>query len=358
MIKPEIAMIVPVTGATPSQRLNLESLMRQKGASCQVIMVVADRSDEALSVSEDLSQRYPHSRVVIAGKAEHCSQKNWNLIAGVQSVEGSVDVLVFCDSGHQAHDSWLSGLIKPITEGAMVSSGYHQVYSEKKGIFVNAQAVCVQFLSQIRKLPGCRQTWGGATAIRADCFDSLKVIELWSTNIVDDVSLSWLLSQHKIGIAIPDQPDLATNLSNQSVTGLQKWLIRQWAYLKYIHPLLWLLTGLVSYLASSLVCGSLLLAGSSVFFFWGSPLLFASGTVLLCFILFVSVLYKKHPEPGNLLHWYFASLIALLLSTTSHLASMIKNEIEWSGISYRVTMRGRVTMIIRPNSDMEITEKS
>lgn len=348
--QPFVSLIVPVTGYSPDLEANLTSLARQQYEPFSITFVLQDRDDPALKVVESLTMQYDHVKVVFSGRATGCSQKNHNLLAGVRTCTPQTAILAFCDSGHNAPPKWLHNLLLPLLPPAThdISSGYHQIYPEKAGIVSQGRAICVLSLNLIRQIPGLGQPWGGATTISKTIFEKYGVAALWEKSVVDDVTLAKLLAHNNIDVAIPKGHEMQTKVTDLSFAGWSSWLTRQWAYLKFVFPLLWLGAGICTL---SILCGMIitfLLCGISLLSFSPHPLLPYCLTNLAAFLLFAGFLYWKHPSPGSSIHWFPATIAALAMAGYCHGKTWFSQSIHWAGIRYRVGKNGRVLAVIRP----------
>lgn len=354
---PQVSVIVPVAGATVDLEICLGSFLQQEYPEFTVIFVTQDEQDPAVPIIEKVIAGQTKGRRINAGKAVACSQKNHNLIQGVRAADPATDILVFCDSGHYAHSRWLQRLIFPLqTSSVVVSSGYHHVFPEKSCICAIGRAICVLGLFLVRQIPVFAQPWGGATAMKSVDFQKLGVAELWSSTIVDDVTLADYLQKNKMVVAIPTGADVKTVVSDCTWQAWESWLVRQWAYLKFLFPKLWFVTGMTGIAFTLLVyfCIVVVLA-------WGLEIfperLNYSAAVFLALILLVAgMLRTQHPAPGSLILWYPAFFSALLMAGWCHARTWFADSITWAGIIYKVAAGGKVVEIIRP-LESELQEK-
>jgi len=346
---PFVSLIIPVTGEPSDLTANVKTLIDQSYHFFDITFVLQDQHDPAVPIITELTKEHAQATHIYSGKTTKCSQKNYNLLAGIQKTGTKPDILVFCDSGHCAPPDWLNALLQPLLTktSCLVASGYHQIYPKKHRICSQGRAICVLTLSLIRRLPFLGQPWGGATAIRREVFEDISVADTWKENIVDDVSLAKLLQQNNISVTIPDQTDLKTYLSDLSIQGWVIWLTRQWAYLKFIFPGLWLAAGILTVMAAVSVLASLIIAIASLFFPSLRFLLQYSLPSLFLFFLFTGFIYFKHPFPGSFLSWLPASLAALAMAAYCHTRTWFSMVINWAGIQYRVGKNGKVLNIIR-----------
>ncbi len=348
-IPPRVTLIVPVAGAPANLAGNLRSLLRQEYPAYTVIFVTQDEHDPAVPVIREGIAGRANAQHVTAGKASASSQKNCNLLRGVLASDVTTDILVFCDSGHSAHPAWLERLIHPLrtSPSVAVSSGYHHVLPGSRCLCSTGRAICVLGLYLARRIPAFTQPWGGALAIRRDDFEKLGVADLWRTTVVDDVTLADHLQKKKIKVAVPPDADLQTVIDDCSWRAWESWLVRQWAYLKFLFPGLWLCAGLAGIAFTLLVafCCAVVMTG-------GGGLLsvreVAAALVFLAAGAIGSLLVRsRHPAPGSLICWYPALLAALVMAGWCHSRTWFSDSITWAGIRYRVAAGGKVVGIVR-----------
>jgi ceramide glucosyltransferase len=344
---PRVAVLVPVTGAAAGLATRLSRLLSQNYPDYQVVFTTRDAADPATAVIRSLLPSFPRSRHVLAGPARGCGQKNQNLLAAVQLVGRTPEILVFCDSNQEASPNWLKALVAPIVRGeAQVSCGFHHVIAAEPAIAASGHAITVLTLYLTKSFRRLNQPWGGATAIPRSLFENLDVARLWAENIVDDVSLAARLVRAGIPVALSPGASLSTLLDHETVAGWQDWLVRQWLYLKFCLPATWLAAGLLVHV----LLGLAVLAGVRL---WLLPLGAVAAGPALAGALFLAgltglgiALRSYHPQPGPLAQWLPAYFAALGLASWCHLKTLFTMEMRWRGIIYRVGWRGRVIKIV------------
>ncbi len=345
----KVNIIVPLGGYTDSLLPQLQSIISQTYPFSKLICVTEDKDDTAVPVILKLiddDQRIIH---VCAGRTTGCSQKNHNLIAGLEHLTADCEILVFCDAGHEAPHNWLENLITPLHDSTSIttSSGYHHVYPASTGLAIYCRAVCVSTLHMLRRIPFISQPWGGATAVRLNDFKTMNVAKTWSTTIVDDVTLSNLLQLRGKKLIIPKNADTRTYINSKSFSSMINWLVRQIAYLKFIFPATWVFLGVALFLLSFGLYCSIATLLMNLF----SPLptqgLFLSTLYLLLFILFSMSLRMYHPSPGAAAYWYTSCLLCPPLACWCHAKAWFTSKIYWENTTYTVTKRGIVVGIER-----------
>lgn len=343
---PPLALIVPVAGAPPGLARRLTALLHQDYPDYQVIFAIRDRRDPAARVITELSPGKAPARLVVAGPARTCGQKNQNLLAGVRLAGENPEILATCDSNQEAPPDFLRKLAAPVARGqGAVTSGYHQVIPGDRRLTTWGRAVCVLFLYLTKAVPRLNQPWGGATAIRRDLFAALNVDRLWAETVVDDVSLAALLIREGIPVRLSFGADLATPVSGETLGSWQSWLFRQWIYLKYYLPGSWLAAGAFIHFLALLT----LYSAAAVFLAawgWAAPgaalpaLTFLTGLGLLALSL-----RRLHPAPPGWPLWLAACLASLFMASWVHFLTCLTQKISWRGTAYMVDWRGRVASV-------------
>jgi ceramide glucosyltransferase len=343
---PNVAVIVPATGQAPGMDRCIQSLVNLDYTDYEIIFVTSDSKDPASAIIQRAIKESPFSRLVFSGKAQKCGQKNHNLLAGIAAASEKTEILVFCDSTRFAETSWLKGLIDPIiSEPALVSSGYHQIVPGSGNTAHISHAIAVLILYLIKENPLLTQPWGGSTAISKKAFLSLKIHEEWSHNIVDDVCLAAHLNKKKVPVLSGKGEYLKTPLYNESFSTLLQWLIRQWIYLKFYFPGLWIGAGICCYF----LCGLLFLSAikcMGVLAGWTTLLQAFFPFSFLVFFTGLGLFIRRfHPCPGGIPGWLAALCFAIFVAGLSHLKTLFTMKICWKGITYHVNWRGIVKKI-------------
>lgn len=344
---PEVALIVPAAGNPPALSACVRSLLGQDYPCLQVVFVTRDSADEANGVILQEIEGNPRARLLHSGRSERCGQKNHSLLAGIRAVGVKPEILAFCDSTRIARPSWLKGLVSPLCSGARgVTSGYHHVIPRDRRIATLGHACSVLILYLTKGIGPMNQPWGGATAIRRDLFEALGVPAVWERNVVDDVSLGACLKRNRIPVAFSPGSCLETPVSDESFQTWNRWLIRQWLYLKFCFPLTWLAAGLCCHLfsAAMLVSAGIALAGAAGWAGGGE----AAHSIL--FLLFLVVLAGSLrgllPFPAPRFHWLGACFFTILLASWSHLLTLPRRELSWKSILYKVSEGGVVEEVM------------
>ncbi len=344
---PKVTAIVPAAGLPQGLDACLASLQSQDYPDYELIFVTADWQDPAAAVIQQSIGTHKTVRLICSGEATSCGQKNHSILAALKVASDDTEVFVFCDSTRTAPPFWLKSLILPIATGTItITSGYHHIVFPKNAPFaVRVHACIVLMLYITRGIRRLMQPWGGSMAIARNTFQSLKIAELWSRNVVDDVSLAAHLK--KMGVAVCPVPEacLATPLEQETAMHWLRWMDRQWLYLKFCLPASWALAGLFCYGLSSAI---LLSAAMTIMGLLGAmPLMMAAMGALFLIVLAVLglVIHSYHPDAGSRPAWLAAGFTTLIAASLSHIRSVGLSKIRWKSKRYAVGKNGVVTGI-------------
>jgi len=340
---PLVAVIAPADGADMETVHCLNSLLSQDYPVYNVIFVTRNAEYAATEAIQRVIQDYPHARHVLSGAAVTCSQKNHNLLTGIREAGDDPEILVFCDSTRLFPTSWLKAIIEPLVRNeAVITTGYHHVIPQEKRIAALAHAITVLSMYLVKTISWLNHPWGGSTAVRRKNFDELKVGEVWSRNVVDDVSLGARLKKEKIKVMDAPGACIFTPLTDGTLGVWIRWLIRQWLYLKFCLPGTWVLGGIVCHLHATLV----LVAGIwSMGLIMGLVSPIGSLSAILFFLsisLMGEALRKIHPGSGSWPFWLVAVYLTAIMISWCHLMTLFTRKIHWRGMTYRVTWGGKV----------------
>jgi cellulose synthase/poly-beta-1,6-N-acetylglucosamine synthase-like glycosyltransferase len=324
----------------------LEALLHQDYPDYQVIFATRDLEDPATRVIAALIWGSSRARLVVAGPARTCGQKNQNLLAGVRLAGKAPEILAFCDSNQEAPRDFLRKLAAPVAKGeGVVTSGYHQAIPGDHRLATWGRAVSVLTLYLTKAVPWLNQPWGGATAILRETFESLRVTHLWAETVVDDVSLAARLIQAHIPVCLSRGAELATPVTGETLASWESWLFRQWIYLKYYLPGSWMAAGILMYLLTGFTLVSFLQL-LLIPWGWGTPgMILPSLAFLMALGALGLALRRLHPCPSPWPLWLVAFLASVCMASWVHLKTCLTQKISWRGKVYQVDWRGRVSSI-------------
>lgn len=239
---PFATVFVPCRGLDQDLHENLFSLFRQDYPEYEIVFVVDDETDEAVPVIRKLidSQNVP-SKLAIAPKSAHSSQKVENLREAVLHASPRSEVFVFVDSDARPSAGWLRCLIAPLEDdntGAATGyrwfiSGSPNFASEMRSVW---NASIASALGQNSKSNFC---WGGSTAIRRDVFEKLGIRKRWRGMLSDDFTVTRAMNEAGRPIVFVPQA-LTASVENCGLGELLEFTTRQMKITRVYSPHLWI----------------------------------------------------------------------------------------------------------------------
>jgi ceramide glucosyltransferase len=344
---PKVGLIVPLTGNSPEMPAALESLLKQSYPNYQTILVTRDPEDAAIPLIRELMSCHARVRHLVSGPATACSQKNHNIVAGVRALDDNVEILVFCDSTHQAPAHFLGDLIHPIVTGAAVmTSGFHRIIPGDAHIATLGMLQTVLTLHLLHGFPAIALPWGGATAVRRLAFHAYGLEGALKVNVLDDFPQGQRLLRFGIRSVPVATAILETNLTGQTRRGWETWLTRQLLYAKYCLPSTWLAAALVVWVLAGPILFAALAGLGGILGLVAPPLALVSLGFLLALTAVGAYCRTLMPAPVPLGRWLLGFYANIFMACWCYLKTWLTDTIAWRGISYQVTWSGRVKKVI------------
>ncbi len=344
---PRVALIVPLTGNSPEMETALQSLLNQPYPNYETVLVTRDLEDPATPLVRALLAHHPNSRHIVSGPAAGCSQKNHNILAGVGALDDSVEILVFCDSTHQARPNFLRELIHPLVTGAAVlTSGFHRIIPGDARVPTLGMLQTVLTLHLLHGFAAIALPWGGATAILRSAFHNCGIAGVLGRNVLDDLPLGQRMLRFGIRTVPVATAILNTPLAGQTMRGWNTWLTRQLLYAKYCLPGTWLAGSLAVWVLAGPILLAVLAGLGGVVGLVDPPLALISLGFLLTLTAIGAWYRTLVPHPVPLGPWLLAFYASIFMACRCYIKTWRTDTIAWRGISYRVTWGGRVREII------------
>lgn len=235
---PFASIIAPCRGLDEGLRENLAALFEQNYPAYEIIFVVDDEQDAAVSVIRAVSQT--NSKLIVAGKAANCGQKVHNLRQAVLEIAAQNEILVFVDSDARPNENWLRCLVAPLADQKIGAATGYRWFISKRGNF--ASELRAVWNASIASALGAKTEknfcWGGATAIRREIFEHLNVREKWNGAASDDFALTTILQAAKLPIYfVPNC--LTASVEDCTLRELLEFSTRQLKITRVYAPHLW-----------------------------------------------------------------------------------------------------------------------
>ncbi len=357
---PPVNLICPCCGLDHDLEENLRPLLSQDYPDYKVIFTVVDPDDSAVPLIRKLLEEVGSERacLVFAGPAQNCAQKVHNQLQAIRQASRGVPILAFIDSDIHPDPNWLRHLVDPLVRPAVgMVTGYRWYVPAR-------QNLASLTLSVLNAVPGgalgrhcLNHAWGGTMAIRKEVFDRLKISEIWSGAITDDLTLS--VAVKKAGLRVVFEPKCYSASSDAvSWSGLFEFVRRQFIITKVCKPGLWFIAlgasvqyVLTIWLGLGLAIWSAWNAPDAFHFIWPIPVIIYAFGLLKGFLRRINIflVLPDHKRDLNRATWLdiFASPLTNLVMLFCIIASAPTKTITWRGTKYRLHSPSR-TEVIRP----------
>ena len=215
---PFVTVVGPCRGVEDGLAENLSALTEQDYPAYEIVFVVDDKGDPAISaINQSISDAgQPRAKLVIAPKATHSSQKVENLREAVLHADERSEVLVFVDSDARPAKDWLRRLVAPLeNEHVGATTGYRWFVSEKMTFGGELRSAWnASIASALGPNVKSNFSWGGSTAIRRDVFERLELRDRLEGTLSDDFTFTRVLRE--AGLEIRFVPQALTRSSGES----------------------------------------------------------------------------------------------------------------------------------------------
>ena len=336
-----IEVLVPIKGVTELLEAVVDSILNQSYPHYNVTFIVEDENEMALPILENRCNQLERCRIVVAGKSLIGGQKNHNLVFASGLIREDTKIIVTCDSSNIARPNWLESLTLPIRSGlSPASTTFRAFHPDPLSVAGVCQAVYGSMLTLLIAVKP--KPWGGATAIRRDVFENLKVRSAWRETVVDDLILGNLLEGAGIQIQVSPDSAMETPLRGQSIKGLLSFLHRQILFPKFTNPGVWLSSMAWQFLITASLVVSLFILGKSLL----SLSIDGNTIVALCFLASLfgafAVLNALNPYGLGLASWFIACIATLGVTSYVYVHSLFVDYIDWGGKRYHCGPSGVV----------------
>jgi Glycosyltransferase like family 2 len=208
---PPVAVIVAVKGASDITRTFFERLRHQAYPVYRIIAAVESKEDPAFAmVTEEANRPGAALRVVVAGQSERTGQKVWNLLAAIDAIEASDEIVAFIDADTLPDSGWLSrlvaSLINPVNPGREAVTGYRWIVPADKRVSSAVVAAANASVVTLLRLPYIfNHCWGGTIAMRRETLERIAIHHYWAGAISDDAQMTRAFIKARVPIFSPRQ---------------------------------------------------------------------------------------------------------------------------------------------------------
>jgi ceramide glucosyltransferase len=345
---PFATVIAPCRGLDKGLRENLLALIEQDYPDYEIVFVVDDKKDAAVPVIEEISRKAAkNAKLIIAPKADGCSQKVENLREAVLHTSDESQIFVFVDSDARPSPDWLRYLVAPLNQQNVgAATGYRWFISENPSfaseLRVAWNASIASALGPNTKTNFC---WGGSMAVRRDVFDQIAMREKWRGTLSDDFAVTRAMNEAGLEIVFVPQA-LTASVEDCSFGEMLEFTTRQMKITRVYAPHLWLL----SFFGSGLFISTMKAAFLIEMFRQTTDfaVLAAIATIVLVSIFSigkawlrleaVKLVLTKYTKQLNRQFWPQITfwLITPALFFFNSFAALLSRRMTWRGITYEL----------------------
>ena len=182
---------------------------------------------------------------MVAGQSSACSQKIHNLLHSCNNAPDDVQVFAFADTDIAPKPNWLSEMVHPLRkERHGASTGYRWFIPAKNNLPSLILSAVNGKIAQLLGNTPFNQVWGGSMAVKVKTFHEIKLDEIWSNALSDDLSLSVAVKKARKKVAFVPACIVPSH-TQTSWSGLFEFATRQFRITRIYAPITWLM-GVVS----------------------------------------------------------------------------------------------------------------
>lgn len=357
---PSVDLICPCCGLDPRLEDNLRRLLIQDYPDYKTIFVVADSDDPAVPVIQKLIDEFGPDRacLIVAGQATTCAQKVHNQLEAIRQGSRNAEVLAFADSDIHPEPNLLRHLVDPLVRPRIgVVTGYRWYVPTRH----NLATVTLSYLNIIPAgamgQHRLNHAWGGTMATRREYFDRLKIADIWSGAITDDLTLSTAAKKAKLKVMF-EPKCFSASCDSFTWSQLFEFSRRQLLITRTCAPWLWLMLFGASFQYALTFWGGVFFTVYALFtnhpdihLIWPIPVIVYVCAVIKGYMRLSNGCraLPQHINDIKRASWIdtFASPYANLVMLVCIIASVLTKTITWRGITYRLHRPDKTEIIRR-----------
>ena len=330
---PVVLVVVPCKGTDHGFYENIPAFLTQEYPGHQILFVVDSKDDPAYSALDQLTKNKPNAHLALTNPFSGCSGKVAALLTGLAST-ADAEVLVFADSDIKPDTHWLQNMVTPLQDETIgATTGYRWYFPTNWKTLLISVWNMISIVGLFYPSP---EVWGGSTAITKNLFEKLHIKEKWKTAISDDCVVTKSVKKAKYTIYF--QPKcIMESPPETSIRSFMRWGTRQFTWLRWHHPVLWL-SAFFGFVGPVIIAIGLLLLLSFGYYIPGILLSSLIFFAILCGRLAIHILPKNMVYPkerySSKICYALMTPLAFLLIAQNVIASAINREIQWAGRSY------------------------
>jgi cellulose synthase/poly-beta-1,6-N-acetylglucosamine synthase-like glycosyltransferase len=340
---PKVAVFVPCKGLEDNLASYLEGIVSQDYPDYTVTFITESENDAAVQVIKEITDRFPGSRHLVAGRAEKCCQKNHNLLKAIET-DGGSDVYIFADADIRPGPGWIRDLVLPLSRPDIpASTGFRWLTPNHRTLFGSLHSMMSAYICIL--MASTKGLWGGSMAVKKEVFDRYDVASLWARTVVDDISLTNILVKYRLKrIFVPHCIAVSSNVI-ESWEGNVEWFTRQLMFLKLYLRSMWCASLIVYSLITVTVAAAFIsiIAGIVIAEYAGLARL--SAALLLMLLATIGLNKFNYHDRQSYFYWVMLSLLGQYAGFLSLVRSASMWSLEWRRIVYEMARDGTVISV-------------
>ncbi len=237
-----VHVFLPIRRPDARSRRTIEALLQQTLRPDRIVVIVEAGPDARVAWLQELCRSHERLSLIVATQAEHCGQKNRNLLTGIAAYPDA-RYYAFCDADTQPGPYWLADhLARLLRDPALDLVSTHQWVRRQPGTgnfyYTSLHAMMIALGSH----PTLKRSgvWGGSFVIRAERWRDERVPELWSAAVSTDVVLQHLINRGRLRTHYAPELVVDGESPGLSFFATAGWFVRQMTCVKLYTPEVWL----------------------------------------------------------------------------------------------------------------------
>ena len=293
------------------------------------------------------------ARLIVAGRAEDCSQKIHNLRAATAKLADDIKHLAFFDCDGRPRPHWLrTAIYKHYLPRIGATTGYRWLIPEKPTVANHLVAAINCNVMAVLGRESHHFVWGGSWAIRRETFERLGIRDAWQNMLSDDLVASAALGRAGLEVRF-DPACVLMSTVDFNWTQMFEFVRRQYCITRHYSFRWWLVA-----LAAATVANLAWIASIAMFSLaivarphlaWlpagALTLLYGVGVYRGWAMQSLAAVYSPdhRRELRGARRWHIAGNFAVnFVQWLGLIASAFGHRIRWRSIDYRLDSTGRV----------------
>lgn len=358
---PKAAVVLSLRGPDPRLRDTLRALTTQDYANFHVHVVVDSEQDPVLGDVVEIQESCEAGRIrvsLLRNPAPTCSLKCSSLIQAVHNLDTDVEIVAFIDGDAVPHATWLKELAVPLAAGeADVVGGNRWYLPPNSGL-----GTMTRYFWNAAYMTGMwaqGAPWAGTMAFHRDTVERIGLLEAWSTAMSVDATLHRCMKQHGLKYKLVGSL-MMTNREDISVSEFHRWVTRQMAVIRYSASatvrMAEIQVGILLLMHTVLPIAAIAAFATGANALGIAALCGLTGYWLICSLRMILIersmrasIHQRGENPKwvtvrNVLLWYPSVIMVHYIIGTGVLRALQLKQVDWRGISYRLSGNGVVAM--------------